>query len=130
MSERSRASAPWLASTLRVAFAMFAFTMRWMPHAASVIVDAERLGHVVEDRGFGRGDVEVHAPAREPVGGQVAEHRVGVGDGRAIAAAAVTDRAGRRAGRFGPDEQRALAHRAIEPPPAPTLCTSTIGSPM
>ena len=80
---------------------------------------------------LGRGDVEVHAPAGEAVGGEVAEHGVGVGDGRAA----------RRRGRStpgpgiepadsGPTSSAPWRTRAIEPPPAPTLCTSTIGSPM
>ena len=50
-------------------------------------------------------------PAGEAGGGQVAEHRVGVGDGRLVAAAAVADRARRRAGALGPDEQARLGGR-------------------
>ena len=45
-------------------------------------VDAERFGHMVEDGVLGRADVEMHASARESVGGEVAEGGVGVGHGR------------------------------------------------
>ena len=80
ISERSRGSAPWPASTLRVAFAMLAFTMRSMPHAASVTSMPSGSATCCAIAVARRGDVEVHAAAREPVDGEVAEHGVGVGD--------------------------------------------------
>ena len=94
-------------------------------------VDTERLGDVVGDRGAGRVDVERHAPAGEAVDGQVAEHRVGVGHASAgCRRGRNTPGPGVEPADSGPTSSAPWRTRAIEPPPAPTLCTSTIGSPM
>ena len=64
------------------------------------------------------------APAARP------SSEVGVGDRRLRAAAPVARRARVGAGALGADAQRAARRRAraIEPPPAPTVCRSTVGS--
>ena len=58
-----------------------------------------------------------------------AEDEVGVGDGRPRPAAAEADRPGRAPALSGPTwSMPASSIRAIEPPPAPIVCTSTIGT--
>ena len=110
---------------------MLAFTMRSMPHAASTTSSPSGSATSRWIAALGGVDVEVHAAAGEAVGGEVAEHRVGVGHRRPR----------RRRGRnrpgpgtepadSGPTSSAPWRTRAIEPPPAPTLCTSTIGRPM
>ena len=75
-------------------------------------VDAERVGHATcrarRSRSVGR-ERDATGEARRV---EVAEHEVGVGDRRLGAAAPVARRAGFRAGRPGPDAQRAVG---VEP---------------
>ena len=56
---------------------------------------------------FGAFDVELHLAAEKAVGGEPAEHEIGVGDGRLFAAEPVADRTRHRAGAFRSDAQRA-----------------------
>ena len=76
-----------------------------------------------------RGRARSRPPSGAP-GAEQAEHQVGVGDGRLGAAVAVAGRA--RAARppsAGPTRSAPPASRqAIEPPPAPTVWMSSIGS--
>ena len=68
--------------------------------------DAERLGDLLLDRVLGELAVELEVAAQEIIGIDVAEHDVGIGNGRIVAAAAVAGGAGIGAG----------AHRAdLEP---------------
>ena len=63
------------------------------------------------------------------VGVEVAEHEVRVGDRRLLAAVAVARGPGPGARRARADAQRAAGvAQAIDPPPAPTVCRSSIGS--
>jgi hypothetical protein len=65
-------------------------------------VDAERVGELLSD-GAERGvDVELHRPAEEVVGIQVAEDDVAVGHRQRLVAAPEAHRAGVRAGPSGP----------------------------
>ena len=73
-------------------------------------VELQGVGHVALDRFPGGVDVQRHAPAREVLDRQVAEHGVGVGDRGMDAAASVAGGAGLRPGAVGPDEQGALTH--------------------
>ena len=95
-------------------------------------VEAERLADLVFDRAA-RSRVHRHRIGRPPsrlCRVQPAEHEVGVGDGR------LARRRGRS--RSGPGAAPALSGptrsmpasstSAIEPPPAPIVCTSTIGT--
>ncbi len=70
----------------------------------------ERLCDLVVERTFRAFDVELHLAAEKAVGGEPAEHEIGVGDGRLLAAEPVAHRTGHRAGAFRPD-----AHRAGKP---------------
>ena len=103
--------------------------MRRMPSAASVDVEAQRLGDPLAHRALRRPSrSSVHLAAEEAVGAEPAEHQVGVGDGRLGAAAAVAGRTGHRAGALRADAQRLpVSTRAIEPPPVPTSWMSIIG---
>ena len=102
--------------------------MRRMPLAASARRQAERLCDVLGDRAPRGGFVELHLAAEEALGGEPAEHQVGVGDRRPRAAEAVAGRAGIGAGALRPDAQRAAASTAaMLPPPVPTSEMCTIG---
>ena len=91
-------------------------------------LDTERLGDPGDDGATRRLDIELEAAA-EQLGRQMAEHEMRIGDGRLDAAAAVAAGAGIGAGALRTDDQRAgPATRAIEPPPAPMVTMSTIGS--
>ena len=63
---------------------------------------------IVADRALGGGDVERHFAAEETVGAETAEHQIGVGDGRLVAAEPVAGRPGRRARALRPDAQAAV----------------------
>ena len=67
----------------------------------------ERARHRPLDGGPGERGVERRAAAQEPRRVERAEHDVGVGDGRLVAAHAVGGRAGIGAGRLGADRERA-----------------------
>ncbi len=104
---RPRGSWPRSSTCTRAAFAIDSLTLWWMPQAASSTRQAERRRHALGDRPPRAVEVERHPAAEEVAGIEVAEHEVGVGDGRLGAAAAVADRAGIGAGRVGPDAQQA-----------------------
>ena len=80
---------------------MLALTMRSMPQAAVDHVESERFGDV-----GGRSPARAAStssdmrPPAKPVGGEEAEHGVGVGDRGPVAAPAVAGRAGHRTGRL------------------------------
>src|SRR5439155_22911439 len=67
---------------------------------------AERLGNPI-DRQLRRGTVEQAAAAEEIRRGEIAEHQIGVGDGRLIAALAITGRPRHRTGAVRADMQDA-----------------------
>ena len=77
-----------------------------MPAAASTPRQIQRCGDAI-DRGFRRRAVERTLAAHEGRGIEIAEHDIGVGDGRCHAAIAVAGRARHRARAFRPDAQRA-----------------------
>src|SRR5262249_38809790 len=66
---------------------------------------AERLGDLALDRTPGFLGVEPHAAAEEVLGRKMSHHKVAVGDGRHLAAAAVAGWPGHGASRIGPDLQ-------------------------
>ncbi len=99
-----------------------------MPSAASDGLEAEALGELADDPP-GRVGVERHLAAEEALGVEAAEHDVRVGDRRLVAAAAVAGRAGHGAGAAGPTRKApASSIQAIEPPPAPIVWMSNIGT--
>ena len=73
-------------------------------------IEAEGRGHLPLDCVPGGVDVEVHAPAGEPGGGQVPEYGVGIGHRGLVTTPAVAGRAGRGAGALRADQKSALAH--------------------
>src|SRR5207248_10948136 len=90
------------------------------PHALGHIrvddaVDAARCGEPVDtergrnpiDRALRQADIEPPLAAEEIFRVEIAEHQVGVGDGRLAAVLAVAGRARHRAGAFRPDMQDA-----------------------
>ena len=77
---------------------MFSLTTWWTVQAARSIVEPERIGQPFLDRPSGGVEIELHAAAQEVSRVEVAQHQVGVGDGRLLPAAAVASRAGLRAG--------------------------------
>ena len=91
---------------------------------------AERLGDAPAHGAMRRLLIEGEAAA-EQEGRQVPEHEMRVGDGRLVAAARVAG--GSRIGAGALQDRRVSAPiaetRAIEPPPAPMVTRSTIGSP-
>ncbi len=85
-----------------MARSMLALASVWMPQAASPSIEPERSADVALDRvGCGL-RVEPHGAAVEIVGVDVAEHDVGIRDGRLLAAAAIADGAWIGAGALGP----------------------------
>ena len=73
--------------------------------------------------------VEGHLSAELGAVGQMAEVEVGVGDGRLLTAFVVGGRAGSAPAEWGPTRRAPpWSAQAIEPPPALTVCTSTMGS--
>ena len=87
-----------------MARSMLALAMAWMPQAASPGVSAERHCRYARPMAVGRGlRIKPHGAAVEIVGIDVAQHDVGIGDGRAVAAAAVADGPGIGAGALRPD---------------------------
>ena len=82
------------------------------------------------DRALGRARVEPHAARERRVGAEVAEQQVRVGDGRLRRRRARSRRArARRPPSAGPTRSAPPASaQPMLPPPAPTVCTSTIGS--
>src|SRR3954454_23551932 len=66
-------------------------------------IEAERCADLVADRGRRTGRVELHLPAQEVVGVEVAQDDVGVGHCRVLPAVAVTDGAGVWARALGTD---------------------------
>ena len=81
------------------------------------------------DRLLGRVAVQLDAAAERRLGREVAEHEVRVGDGRLGAAPPVArgTRIGARRARADPSAPPP-SRQAIEPPPAPTVWTASIGS--
>ena len=90
-------------------------------------IEAERPRDLL-NRLFGRFDVERHFAA-EQAGRQAPEHHIGVGHGRLVAAFHVASGPGTAPALSGPTRSApVIGTCAIEPPPAPTLCTSTDGT--
>ena len=92
-----------------------------------------RRGRAARRRGRAAPPHRVHRDrvldGEQPLGVEPAEHQVGVGDRRPRAAAAVADRPGVAPALSGPTRSMpAASTEAIEPPPAPIVCTSTIGT--
>ena len=83
---------------IRVAEIMLSLTTRWIPNAVPrslmPIVSARR-----RDGALSVNDAQLHAPAQEELGVEVAEQQIGVGDGRLGAAQAIARRAGVSAAR-------------------------------
>ena len=126
-SAKSRRSRPFSVETARSARIIAAFASSWIPRAASRAGGRPRRR--LRDRGLGE-----LARDREVAGGQlpgrdVAEHDVGVGHGRLLAAAARSRPArARRRRSAGPTcSAPAGSTQAIEPPPAPTSAMSSVG---
>ena len=97
-----------------------------MPRCRRDPVDAERGGNRI-DGALGRPEIEPAVAAEKIFRVEIAEHEIGVGDGRAGTALAVTRRSRDRPGAFRPDMQDTPGStRAIEPPPAPMLAISRL----
>ena len=73
--------------------------------------------------------IEVTEPGERAVGGNAPQQEVGVGHRRVLAAAPVAGRPGSGTCALRPTTSAPpLSSRAIEPPPAPIVCTATAGS--
>ncbi len=105
-SANRRGSTPRRTETSRTPSAMFVLTMRWMPLAAAMRSMPSAGGNRI-DGALGGRQVEPAVAAEEIVRVEIAEHEVGVGDGRLGAALAVAGRSRHRAGAFRPDMQDA-----------------------
>ena len=116
--------------TMRIAFAMFSLQMRTMAEAVSTRVEARARRRARRATRARERRVERELAAEEERGIEPAEHDVGVGDRRALAAA------GRS--RPGPGTAPALcgptcrkppgSTQPIEPPPAPIVRVETLGT--
>ena len=109
---------------------MFSLTIARIPSAASSTrLEAHRVGDRLHGRARGL-DVELHLAAEQPRR-QVAEDDVRVGDGR-LGRRPCRRRPGRgrRPRTAGPTRSAFVSSGtcAIEPPPAPTVCTLTDGT--
>ena len=130
-SARSRrGSTPRSTVTTRSARTISWFATRTIPSAVGQRLDPELAGE--PRRPPPRRRRRRARPRRRGVESalEVAEQQVGVGDRRLAAAAPVAGRSrARRPPSAGPTRSAPPASRQpIEPPPAPTVCTSTIGS--
>ena len=103
---KSRGSMPRCTVTTRMAAAIAAFTMSWTARAASTTSMPSGPATSRLERGSAALGRQRHA-AGELRGVEVAEHEVGVGDGRLGAAAAVAGGAGIGARRPGADPEAA-----------------------
>ena len=73
-------------------------------------IHTERVCHALGERAFCSLDIEPHLAAEEPVGGKPAEHEVGIGHRRLLAAEAIAGGARRRARALRPNPQPAVLH--------------------
>ncbi len=89
---------------------MRALATRTIAAAAAICVEPERLADMGEDGAPCGLDVEPRELAADrPLGVDAAEHDMGVGQGRPVAAGAVADGPGHGARALGPDLQQAAA---------------------
>ena len=128
-SAKRRGSTPRSTVITRSARTISALATRTMPsaHSRASSPSASASRSTARVRGVG---VERDAAGQRRVGVEVAEHEVGVGHRRLGAAAAVAGGAGlgARASAARRAARRPASRQAIEPPPAPTVWMSTIGS--
>ena len=102
----SRGSMPRLTETARTASDMAPSAMVVIPSAASTVPSPSR-SPIAADRGLGERAVELHVAAEEARAVEAAEHEIGVGHRRRLAAAAVAGRARIGARAHRPDMQAA-----------------------
>ena len=125
-SVKPRGSTPRRTDTSWMPSAMFVLTTRAMPSAACSSCRARAPALRPRAR---RLHVEPDAAAEEVGRVEEAEHEVGVGDGGRRAALAVAGGAGSAPALSGPTRRMPPAStRAMEPPPAPSVWMSSVGS--
>ena len=116
---------------MRIAPAMRSLAMRTIAAAAPVGVEAERRADLRLEQRLRTASIGTARSTASSLSGiEPAEHQVGVGDGRPLAAAAVADRPGRGAGALRPDLQHAgvVDARRSSRRRRRSVCTSTIGT--